>query len=107
MKGAVDIMKPLFRLLLAASLQLALFSTSADTLLIDAISKVPANSPSGLPRPVNGETMDMVHARFGAPVEELDTIGNPPITRWVYDKFTVYFEYNRVINSAVHLAPTE
>ncbi len=100
-------MKQLFRLLLAVTLTLTLFATSADTLLIDAISKAPANTPSGLPRPVNGETMDMVHARFGSPLEEMDAVGNPPIIRWVYDKFTVYFEYDRVINSAVHLAPAE
>ncbi len=107
MKGAADTMKPFVRPMLAASLTFTLFTTSADTLLIDAISKAPANSPSELPRPVNGKTMDMVHARFGAPIEELNAIGNPPITRWVYDKFTVYFEYDRVVNSAVHLAPTE
>lgn len=100
-------MKPLFRMLLVAGLSLTVFSISADTLLLDAISKAPPNDPSGLPRPVNGQTMDMVHARFGAPVEELDAVGSPPITRWVYAGFTVYFEHNRVINSAVHLAPTK
>ncbi|MCP3670372.1 MAG: hypothetical protein GY814_08045 [Gammaproteobacteria bacterium] len=100
-------MKQLLNLLLATSLTLTLFSTSADTLLIDAISKAPANSPSELPRPINGETMDMVHTQFGNPVKKLNAIGTPPITRWVYDRFTVYFEYNRVVNSAVHLAPAE
>ena len=100
-------MKPLIRLLLTTSLTLAVFSTSADTLLINALSQAPANSPSGLPRPVNGESMDTVRAKFGSPVEELGAIGSPPITRWVFDKFTVYFEYNRVVNSAVHLDPTE
>ncbi len=100
-------MNPLLRPSLAAGLLLAVFSISADTLLLEAISKVPTNDPSGLPRPVNGQTMETVHAMFGAPTEELDAVGNPPITRWVYDKFTVYFEHNRVINSAVHLAPNE
>ncbi len=96
-------MKPLFRMLLAAGISLTMFSANADTLLIDAISNAPPNDSSGLPRPVNGQTMDMVHARFGAPIEELAPVGDPPITRWVYDKFTVYFERDRVIDSAVHL----
>lgn len=100
-------MKPLLKIFLATSMSLAISPINADTLLIDAISKAPPNDPSGLPRPVNGQTMDMVHARFGVPVEELAPVGNPPITRWVYDKFTVYFERNRVINSAVHLAPAD
>jgi hypothetical protein len=26
-------------------------------------------------------------------------VGEPPITRWDYDKFVVVFEYNRVIHS--------
>ncbi|MEJ2528847.1 MAG: hypothetical protein P8Z39_01865 [Gammaproteobacteria bacterium] len=96
-------MKPLFRMLLATCISITMYSANADTLLIDAISKAPPNTPSGLPRPVNGQTMDMVHAKFGAPIEELSPVGNPPITRWVYDKFTVYFERDKVINSAVHL----
>jgi hypothetical protein len=29
-------------------------------------------------------------------------VGDPPITRWVYDRFTVYFENDRVIHSVVH-----
>ncbi len=105
LRGTVNLMKPFFGLLLATGLTLALSSTSADTLLIDALSQAPANSPSGLPRPVHGDTMDSVYRRFGSPVEELSAIGDPPITRWVYDKFTVYFEYNKVIRSAVHLDP--
>lgn len=104
-------MKPQFRMLLvrvflAAGISLTLSSVSADTLLIDAISEAPPNDPTGLPRPVNGQTMDMVHARFGAPIEELEPVGNPPINRWIYDGFTVYFERNRVISSAVHQHPT-
>jgi hypothetical protein len=107
MQGAVIIMKPFSRLLLTIGLAVAMSCASADTLLIDALSQAPSNSPSGLPRPVNGETMALVQARFGAPEQELGAIGEPPITRWVYDGFTVYFEYDRVVNSAVHLKPAE
>ncbi len=97
--------RPFLRLALASILSLAAFSISADTLLIDAINKAPPNDPSGLPRPTNGQTMKMVLAKFGQPKEKLAPVGTPPITRWVYDKFTVYFERKLVVNSAVHLGP--
>ncbi len=100
-------MKTLSTLFLALSLSITAYAASADTLLIDALSQAPTNSASGLLRPVNGESMEMVHTRFGNPVEKLSSIGNPPITRWVYNGFTVYFEYDRVVNSAVHLDPAE
>lgn len=96
---------PLSRLTLAACLSLTACAAGADTLLIDAISKAPPNDPSGMPRPSNGQTMKMVLARYGEPRERMSPVGNPPITRWVYDGYTVYFEDDKVINSAVHLAP--
>jgi hypothetical protein len=46
--------------------------------------------------------MDAVRARFGEPEKELPWVGEPPITRWVYADFTVYFENEYVINTVVH-----
>ncbi len=94
---------PFLKLILASCLAITVFSVSADTLLIDAISEAPPNNPSGLLRPTNGQTMKMVLAKFGQPSEKLPPVGNPPITRWVYEEFTVYFEHKLVVNSAVHL----
>ena len=93
------------RLAVAACLSIASFSISADTLLIDAIYQAPPNDPSGLLRPTNGHSMKMVLAKFGQPNERMAPVGNPPITRWIYDEFTVYFEHKLVVNSAVHLGP--
>ncbi|MCW8949825.1 MAG: hypothetical protein OQL17_07555, partial [Sedimenticola sp.] len=76
--------------------------TVADVLLLDAIMEAPANNSEGLPRPRTGQTMDSVRSQFGAPVQELPWVGEPPISRWVYDDFTVYFEYEHVINTVVH-----
>jgi hypothetical protein len=87
----------------AVFFSIAVTSANADTLLIDAIKKAQPNSPSGLLRPSTGQSMQMVLARFGEPKEKMAPIGDPPITRWSYEKFTVYFEYNSVVNSAVHL----
>ncbi len=97
--------RPFLRLILVACLSVTAFAISADTLLIDAINNAPANDPSGLLRPTNGQSMQMVLTTFGEPKEKLAAVGNPPITRWVYDEFTVYFENKLVVNSAVHLGP--
>ena len=88
---------------LAAAAVLVAPSAPAEVLLLkQAIEQEPVNGPGGVPRPTRGLTMEQVRQRFGAPVKELPWVGDPPITRWVYDRFTVYFEGNRVINSVVN-----
>jgi len=49
--------------------------------------------------PTRGLTMAQVERGFGAPANRLDAIGQPPITRWVYPSFVVYFEHNIVIHA--------
>ncbi len=56
-------------------------------------------------RPHTGLSMDQVTAKFGAPDQQLPAVGTPPITRWVYGSFTVYFEGDRVIHSVLNAAP--
>lgn len=97
-------------LTLTTLLVLGLLQTSvnADVLLIDAIAKEPANMDGGLPRPTKGMSMAHVHGRYGEPAQRhapIGTLGSrhqPPITRWTYPKFTVYFENDHVVNSVVH-----
>ncbi len=74
---------------------------NAERLLIDVIEHEPPNSPEGLPRPSRGMTMAEVEQRFGAPRERLPAVGHPPITRWRYPKYTVYFEYQYVIDTVL------
>ena len=49
--------------------------------------------------PSRGMSMAQVEARFGSPTDKLAAVGNPPITRWVYPGFTVYFEGQHVIHA--------
>jgi len=77
----------------------------ADTLLIDVINKEPTNNKAGLLRPTKGQPMTQVKALFGAPVKTYPAIGKPPITRWSYPKFSVYFEHQHVIHSVVNKPP--
>lgn len=62
-----------------------------------------AERPSGMP--ARGSTMDQVKKAYGNPLQILGPSGEvtksrPPITRWVYKNYIVYFENNRVIHSA-------
>jgi len=51
--------------------------------------------------PTAGMTMKQVEKAFGPPAKKLDPVGKPPITRWMYDQFTVYFEKQYVIHAVV------
>ncbi len=51
--------------------------------------------------PKRGSSMDSVRARYGDPVSIHGPIGDPPITRWVYNDFSVFFEYRHVINAVI------
>jgi hypothetical protein len=70
----------------------------AETIFVDGQVSV---VKSDLPRPRRGMTMHTVEARFGAPLERHPTVGKPPITRWDYDHFAVFFEKDRVIHTVV------
>jgi hypothetical protein len=52
--------------------------------------------------PKTGKSMQQVESEFGQPAQKLGTIGEPPITRWRYANFTVYFEYDKVIHAVIH-----
>lgn len=90
--------------LLVLALPLAFLGgmTQADTLVMESVASAPANSPARIERPGGGATMNQVETRYGTPAERLPAVGDPPITRWEYDTYTVYFEHDRVIHSVVH-----
>lgn len=81
----------LFALSLAAG-------ASADTLLLEGISMDAATADT---RPSRGMSMDSVEARYGSPSSRINAVGEPPISRWEYPGFVVYFEYNHVVHAAV------
>ena len=55
--------------------------------------------------PQLGESQRAVLERFGLADAEHPSVGNPPITRWDYREFSVYFEHKHVINSVRHHQP--
>ncbi|MDZ7842344.1 MAG: hypothetical protein U5R46_16215 [Gammaproteobacteria bacterium] len=60
-----------------------------------AVSAGPA--PAEAPR--GSMTMAAVRAAKGDPDREMAPVGDPPITRWQYPGYVVYFENDRVITS--------
>jgi hypothetical protein len=71
---------------------------SADTLLLEGISIEAATADQ---RPRRGTSMETVEARYGAPSSRVGAVGEPPISRWEYPGFIVYFEHNLVLHAAV------
>lgn len=49
--------------------------------------------------PSRGMTQQSVESKFGSPVSVQAAVGEPPITRWVYQDFVVYFEHDKVIHA--------
>lgn len=84
--------KKLLGLVILAAAPLA----GADVLLLDGVEM---NQQTSSSRPARGMTMSRVEASFGTPTDRRAAIGDPPITRWDYPTFTVYFEYDHVIHA--------
>ena len=72
---------------------------TAEVVVVDGQVQL---AQSEIARPGRGITMDQVEAKFGAPAKRYPAVGKPPITRWDYPSFSVYFEFNRVVHSVVH-----
>lgn len=71
-------------------------SASAETISVgDGV----AVRESSVERPGRGQTMSAVQARFGEPASRHAAVGEPPITRWDYADFSVFFEHDKVIHA--------
>jgi hypothetical protein len=46
--------------------------------------------------------MNQVIDKFGEPLSKNSAVGQPPIIKWKYEKFSVYFEKQWVINTVIH-----
>ncbi len=79
---------------LVALLVAAWGTAGADTLQMDR-----SFSPASDGRPTRGMTQAAVESRYGAPASVKAPVGDPPITRWEYSDFVVYFEYDKVIHA--------
>lgn len=72
---------------------------SAETLVVDDQVQL---RPVTVEVPKRGSSKATVEARFGAPRARHAAVGQPPITRWDYENFSVYFEYEHVVHAVAH-----
>ena len=81
---------------LVLTLGLAAVAGHTTVLLLDGIE---ADAQSKSERPKSGMTMADVEKSYGEPAQKHAAVGQPPITRWDYAGFSVYFEFDRVIHA--------
>jgi len=88
--------KVLALMIVAAAMLCTTTGLSADVLLIEEVRQA-----ENMPLPVNGMDKEQVRNRFGAPAATHAPVGDPPITRWDYENWSVYFEYDLVLSTVL------
>jgi hypothetical protein len=88
------------------------FNARADEIVMsgDASQQMAAPKPAGVP--AKGQTMAQVVKRFGEPQTKHAPAGgdaprHPPITRWDYAGFSVFFEHAHVVDAVVPGSPPQ
>lgn len=71
----------------------------ADTALGQQIQIPQASKTSGYEIPLRGMSKQDVSVKFGKPISISEAVGEPPISIWHYNQFSVYFEINTVLHS--------
>lgn len=90
----------LFSLLLGVAFSASTFTEFSQAEVI----KVPVGQQgdtASAQKPQLGMTMELVEQQFGVPVTRSPARGKPPIIRWEYNDFVVYFEGTDVIHSVI------
>ena len=85
------------RIVFIAFLLLVSGTVSADVLIIDEVRQV-----ARMDLPENGQTMASIESKYGTPGQQHPAVGDPPITRWDYGTYSVYFEHQLVLFSVLH-----
>ena len=87
------------------------FTAQADDIVMPAAaSQAQTTAPASLP--VKGQTMAQVVKRYGEPQQKHAPAGgdapkHPPITRWDYAAFSVFFEHSHVVDAVVPGQPPQ
>lgn len=87
---------------LAAALVALIGFVPCGTLLADVLLIEEVRQADRMDLPGNGINQADVRARFGQPLTAHPAVGDPPITRWDYDGWSVYFEYDLVLFTVLH-----
>ena len=79
----------------------AVFASGLAGAATIAVDNGIAVKDSDVTTPTRGMSMEQVSTKFGTPVTKVPAVGKPPISRWEYPGFIVYFEADHVIHSVV------
>ena len=85
------------RIVFIAFLLLMSGMACADVLIIDEVRQV-----EKMDLPENGQSKANIESKFGTPAQKHQAVGDPPISRWDYGEYSVYFEYTLVLFSVLH-----
>ena len=80
---------------------LIILSINASAINTDSRMDQSNNLISSEKIPIRGMTSIIVKEKHGIPKSSSKPVGNPPITKWEYEKFVVFFEYNLVLHSVI------
>ena len=107
-----------FQCLAAASRSVVLFSllqlvgmtyqvnqAQAESYRADTLKIGVGQQGAAMSLPTKGASKNTVASQFGTPQGTYLPVGDPPITRWVFKDFTVYFEYDHVVHAVAHHSP--
>lgn len=94
---------------LACSTALCLIALCAATAHADEAAATPDETAAPV-LPHKGERRSAVLKQFGEPARRFAPVGgdsprHPPITRWDYADFSVFFEYDHVVDAVVPQRP--
>lgn len=87
---------------LGATLLIALslgFAVNVHSQNLDMSAKEQSSTFDQPGKPKRGMTQASVEANYGSPQNARPPVGDPPITRWEYADFVVFFEYDKVIHA--------
>lgn len=86
--------------LIASFISLALFAGALSPSWADTV-KIPVGQQTGSEQdmPRMGMKKDQVERQYGSPQGRKAAVGDPPISRWDYEDYSVYFEGNTVLHS--------
>ena len=88
--------KILAKLILTAGCGLAMLAGAQN---LDMSPADPSATFDQAGKPTRGMSQATVEANYGAPQSTRAAVGDPPISRWEYADFVVFFEYDKVIHS--------
>ena len=79
--------------------------TRGDVFVVEEIAPEEATRTprqrTEIPVPTRGMKKDNVRNVFGEPAQEHSPVGDPPITRWDYAGYSVFFEYDTVLHAVI------